>query len=189
MTTTPDPVKGVPRIEGNPAPTLRADHNALADYVFDVANRKAGTAAERNALTGSDVWPGLEFYETDSGATYLRTATNTWKLVSDFTMAIPTGAALPQNGTDTAAPPVGTPLQMKLQYVQVGTNGSGVAASKILFGAPFPNACLGVWPTTISGSSQSPVVESGRVDRLGFFPTWPASPNVTVRFVYLAIGW
>jgi len=35
MTTTPEPTRGVPRIEGDPAPTLRADHNALADWVRD----------------------------------------------------------------------------------------------------------------------------------------------------------
>lgn len=33
MTTTPEPIKGVPRLEGNSTLTLRADHNALADWV------------------------------------------------------------------------------------------------------------------------------------------------------------
>lgn len=34
MTTTPEATKGVPRLVGDPAPTLRADHNALADWVL-----------------------------------------------------------------------------------------------------------------------------------------------------------
>lgn len=55
MTTTPEATKGVPRVEGNPAPTLRADHNALADWVRDNVNLRVLNAAARDALVGKYV--------------------------------------------------------------------------------------------------------------------------------------
>lgn len=66
MTTTPEPSKGVPRIEGDPSPTIRADHNDLADWVKDHAGEwypstdalpDDGNWAGRQAFVGASDWP------------------------------------------------------------------------------------------------------------------------------------
>lgn len=61
MTTTPEATKGVPRIVGDPAPTLRADHNALADYVRDNLD---SAVANPGALPASGNWVGRRRYVT-----------------------------------------------------------------------------------------------------------------------------
>lgn len=48
-----------------------ADLSEIANYAAKVGNRKADASSVRTALTGSDLWDGLEFFETDTGRTYL----------------------------------------------------------------------------------------------------------------------
>lgn len=55
MTTTPEPTKGVPRLEGNPSPTLRADYNDIADWVRDHTGEYV-PATENLPSTGN--WTG-----------------------------------------------------------------------------------------------------------------------------------
>lgn len=66
-----------PQFDGTKASNLAADLNAVSNYAAKVGNRKTGTASARAALTGADVWDGLEFYETDSGDCYVYDATTT----------------------------------------------------------------------------------------------------------------
>ncbi len=72
---TPNGPQNQPRFDINDDPDFAADPTAVSDYAAIVGNRKKGTAAQRQALSGSDVWAGLEFYETDTGFTFLYTGT------------------------------------------------------------------------------------------------------------------
>lgn len=47
-----------------------ADLSAVSNYAALVGNRKTGTRAARDALTGSKVWDGLEYYATDERIVY-----------------------------------------------------------------------------------------------------------------------
>ncbi|AGW41749.1 hypothetical protein O159_23110 [Leifsonia xyli subsp. cynodontis DSM 46306] len=51
-------------------PAQAADLSEVSNYAAGVGNRKTGTSTTRTGLTGADVWDGLEFYETDTGATW-----------------------------------------------------------------------------------------------------------------------
>lgn len=68
MSTTPEPTKGVPRIEGNPAPTLRADHNDLADYVRDHTGESFATP---NDLPSTGNWTGRSAYVVSTDLVYI----------------------------------------------------------------------------------------------------------------------
>lgn len=63
--------KNQPLFDGTKAGNTAADENAISNYAALVGNRKVGTGAQRRALTGGDVWDGLEFYETDSGDSFI----------------------------------------------------------------------------------------------------------------------
>jgi hypothetical protein len=73
MTVTSNGTKGEPQFTstGN-NPTFAQDLSDVSTYAALVGNRKVGTAAARTALTGSAVWDGLEFAETDTGMVLLR---------------------------------------------------------------------------------------------------------------------
>lgn len=72
---TPNGPKGQPRFDINDDPDFAADLTTVSEFAAQVGNRKAGTAAERQALSGTDSWPGMQFYETDTGVTYVYTST------------------------------------------------------------------------------------------------------------------
>ncbi|TAJ46367.1 MAG: hypothetical protein EPO52_17695 [Herbiconiux sp.] len=73
--------KNEPTYTGSGAPADAADLTEIAAYAAKVGNRKAGTAADRAALSGADRWVGLEFEESDTGAVYLYTSGG-WTLKS-----------------------------------------------------------------------------------------------------------
>lgn len=68
MTTTPEATKGVPRVEGDPAPTLRADHNALADWVRDRVGESISTVA---ALPSTGNWEGRAAWVEETQGLYV----------------------------------------------------------------------------------------------------------------------
>lgn len=74
--------KNQPQYLGTGAPATAADQNEIANYAADVGNRKVKTAAERAALSGADVWDGLEVFESDTGRAYLRISGG-WKRTAD----------------------------------------------------------------------------------------------------------
>lgn len=74
--------KNQPQYLGAGGLATAADQNEIANYAADVGNRKVGTAAARAALTGADVWDGLEFGETDTGREYVRISGG-WKRTAD----------------------------------------------------------------------------------------------------------
>lgn len=82
MTTTAESTKGVPRIEADPAPTFRADHNALADWVRDSVGRSVPNAAARKALPKK--WVGQLVADADTSLLWMCTnpaSDGTWVLV------------------------------------------------------------------------------------------------------------
>lgn len=62
--------KGEPQYSGSGVPQDAADLTEVAAYAAKYGNYRADTSAIRNSLSGTDVWPGLTFYETDTGVTY-----------------------------------------------------------------------------------------------------------------------
>lgn len=71
--------KNQPQFDGTKASNLAADENAIANYAALVGNRKVGPGSQRRALTGNDVWDGLEWYETDTGDCFVYNAyTSSW---------------------------------------------------------------------------------------------------------------
>jgi hypothetical protein len=76
---TPNGPRNQPRYDINDEPAF-ADHlTEVSDYAASTGNRKVGTASDRGALTGLDVWDGLYFWETDTKTGYLRVA-GAWKV-------------------------------------------------------------------------------------------------------------
>lgn len=71
MSVTSTGAKNQPQYasSGNP-PTFAADLTAAADYAALVGNRKVLTTAQRTALTGKDLWEGLEVYDIDLDIPY-----------------------------------------------------------------------------------------------------------------------
>lgn len=53
-----------PQFLGSGAPATAADLNLIAAYAGKVGNRKVHTTAERTALTGKDIWEGLEVFDS-----------------------------------------------------------------------------------------------------------------------------
>lgn len=74
--------KNEPQFAGSGVPNDAGDLTLVAKYAADTGNRKAGTSAVRDSLAGNDVWPGLEFFETDTGLSYLYvSATSGWMAI------------------------------------------------------------------------------------------------------------
>lgn len=63
--------KNQPHFAETGTPDIAGDPTLVSDYAANVGNRKVGLSSARTALSGSDVWDGLQFSETDTKATYL----------------------------------------------------------------------------------------------------------------------
>lgn len=70
--------KGEPQFAGSGVPQDAADLSLVATWAAKVGNRISGTSAERAAPTGWVPTPGLEFYETDTGLTFVFVAAVGW---------------------------------------------------------------------------------------------------------------
>jgi hypothetical protein len=81
-----------------------ADLTEVSDFAAANGNRKKGTASQRAALTGADVWVGLEFYETDTALTWLYTSSGWSNNGTIATMANLTPATGWTAGTGVNAP-------------------------------------------------------------------------------------
>lgn len=57
------------------------DSQDLADDLWDVSLRRSGTSSERQSFPPGQIRAGLEWYETDTGATYVYTGTS-WLLLN-----------------------------------------------------------------------------------------------------------
>lgn len=98
--------KNQPQYLGSGAPATAADMNTLANYAALVGNLKEGTAAERAALTGADVWDGLVFVETDNRRMYMKHSGG-WDFIGGRTLpdpsAISGSASVDVTATDWAS--------------------------------------------------------------------------------------
>jgi hypothetical protein len=80
--------KNEPQFADADGPDVAVNPTQAAAYAAKVGNRKSDTATNRGLATGSDVWDGLEWYETDTGSTYLRSGSS-WILQSVSPVVIP----------------------------------------------------------------------------------------------------
>jgi hypothetical protein len=63
--------KNEPQYSGAGVPADAADLTEVAAYAAKVGNRRSDLDSVRTGLTGADLWDGLQFYATDTGATWL----------------------------------------------------------------------------------------------------------------------
>lgn len=102
MTTTAEATKGVPRMVGDPAPTIRADYNALAEWVLANVGRVETNVAARNAITKK--WAGMVVYTAAEKLLWLCTnpaGSGTWLLLTQPLCVL--GKSGNQNLTTSAA--------------------------------------------------------------------------------------
>lgn len=150
---------------------------ASVDYAESVGNRLVGTASQRLA---ADRVPGLEFEETDTGNLYKVNADSTWIRVTNVQYQI--------TGTPNGAVPASAtgPVLFKVHYSTALTDRNGVVP--IAWPSAFPNYCAGAWATTLVGSGQNPVVNSGKLTKASVEFVWPNNPNTNVSFMWFGVG-
>lgn len=141
--------------------------------------------AARDAQTG--MVAGSEGYQVDTKINY-RYDGSQWAPTDKYNVVWPSGPAMPQGGVATNAPPAGTQLIRRIQYVVALSNAAG-AVGKVNFAEPFPNAVMHINIMTIRNAGVTPVIDSGNIDRTGFAPIWPNNGNANIQFTYEAIGW
>lgn len=70
MTASSFGTKNEPKFADADAPDLAVNPTQAAAFAAKVGNRRVGTAAERIAATGKDLWEGLLWGDTTDGAEY-----------------------------------------------------------------------------------------------------------------------
>lgn len=74
MTKSSNGSKNQPLYANGDAPDVAVNANEVSNYAALVGNRKVLTKAQRLALAGSDVWNGIEVWDTDDLVAYGRIA-------------------------------------------------------------------------------------------------------------------
>lgn len=156
MTTTPEPVKGVPLLDGNPSLTLRADFNALGGWVRDNVDASVANAA---ALPSTGNWYGRVLRTADDHQLFFWNGTG-WTQMSNGPWLTPTlasGISVPSG----YAPPRyrRVPGAVELQGTISGTSGSGYELFT-LPGGYRPTGEIWGWATT----GQIQITASGGVN-------------------------
>lgn len=177
MATTPEPIKGVPRIEGNPTPTVRADINALADWVRDNTDPSFANVA---ALPKSGNWVGRRAAVLDLGIDFVWQGTSKgW---------VPSTTVLSLTGTPAGVlTPGQSPVITKVHFVRGQTSRLGVLS--VNWPTAFPTVCAFTNATTVSGSAQNPVVNAERVTRSSVEFIWSGLAEQNVAFMWFGMGW
>lgn len=175
MTTTPESTKGVPRIESNPAPTLRADHNDLADWVRDHTGESVPTTAD---LPSSGTFLGRTIRVVAENVTYVYMGGSIgWR--ADLIGRL-------------AQPRSNTPVANASPVILTGSASGTTNAGGLLqhnFRTPMPNGTsIVLFMRTDGNSSDNPYVQ-GNPSRTGFQSFWPGKGSVNVAVDYLAIGY
>lgn len=186
MTTTPEPTKQVPRIEGNPAPTLRADHNDLADWVRDHTDAAVATFGD---LPTQGNWVGRRIYVTGSDAVYTWKGSSAgWARVGPQSRVMTWGTTGGGSGSYKYAGDV-TPI-LRMGQAAGTTSGTGVLSTT--FDAPFPNGVSIVLLSPHNNSnalaSSLPTLVENSVSKTGFQTIWGGRANTTVYLPYVAYG-
>lgn len=189
-TTVPDSIF-YPQGEDQIAP-LQTVFSTLAASVQTAFTKRQRYSYAWSNVTGRNNQTGMAAgstgYQRDTKTEYVYDGVS-WVESVKYDTVWPQGTALPQLGAATNAPPVGTQLIRRIQYVSVGTDAQGKASSRINFFEPFPNAVMHITMTTIGGKGVQPVINSGDINRLGFMPIWVGTGAGTANFTYEAIGW
>lgn len=68
---TPNGSQNQPQFDLNDDGDFAADLSTVANYAASVGNVKRGTLAQRDALTGLDLWDGLHFRDISARVTYV----------------------------------------------------------------------------------------------------------------------
>jgi len=119
MTTTPEPTKGVPRIEGNPAPTSRADFNALADWVRDNTAPTSPTVA---SLPATGNWVGRTRFVTAEDSPYIyKSSALGWQRATKKTETINFAASSDGSGYISVAHTLGVVPDTELVTLRAST--------------------------------------------------------------------
>jgi hypothetical protein len=186
MTTTPEPDKGVPRIEGNPAPSLRSDHNDLADWVHDNTDASVPTVGDL-PLQGN--WPGRRKYVVALDAVYVWKGTAGWARVGPQSRVMSWGTTGGGAGSYKYAGDV--TLLTRMGQAAGTTSGTGVLSTT--FDVAFPNGITGVvlMPHQNSNAlpSSMPTLVEGAVSKTGFQTVWGGKASTTVFMPYIAYGY
>lgn len=134
MTTTPDPTTGRPRIVGNPAPTLRADFEALSQFTAKYGTRAIGTTADRNAHDAAGYSrKGLRWYDTTLNAELVHNGTG-WRVVEDDTGWV--DMTIAAGWTAGSPAPKGRRLNGVTHLSGFASHGAGTAAYSTVFILP-----------------------------------------------------
>jgi hypothetical protein len=85
----------------NTDPQTRADLQKSVEFAAEIGNRKVGTAADRDALSGNKVWDGLSFWATDERKEWVRDG-GAWRpatmlQITESTAASGGGGPIPAN--------------------------------------------------------------------------------------------
>lgn len=187
-------VRGVPVPLANSAPTIVADLTGMRDAIVRRGNRMAEPSSVRAALTSAERWPGLEFFETDTGRSYRVTADGTGWVETTEPKA---NTTFGKRGT---VPSLVPGLQVRAFSGAVATGASGTVELAYPGGA-FPNAVMAVFgdiadadSTSFTGWKVTP--RNGTVQQLGaarFIVTNAAGARVgsgiSVPIDVIAIGY
>ncbi len=158
-----------------------------------------GTSDQRASLKPGQKSPGMEFRETDTNLRYTLTASGAWMLIA----AGPAAHAGDQGSTTSPPSPVSVPESATaLPYGLTMKSGYVVAATSVAFGneyfpvvtfpEAFPNACLHVSTTPLSGDPITKATGAIALDTLSaseFRAMIPESAHPWVRgFTWVAFG-
>jgi hypothetical protein len=187
VTTTPESTKGVPRVEGNPSPTLRADHNDLADWVRDNVDASIGAVAD---LPTQGNWAGRRIYVAALDAIYVWKGSSAgWARVGPQSRVMSWYTTGGGSGSYKYAGDV-TPL-IRMGQASGVTSSTGVLSTT--FDVAFPNGISTVilTPHQNTGAlpSSMPTLVEGGLSKTGFQTVWGGKANTQVFLPYVAFGY
>lgn len=167
--------KNAPQFSAQGAPDDAADLTTIAAYAARVGNRVADTSAVRQQLSGNDLWPGLQFGETDTGNEYLYVVTGgtgTWVLTNGGVNLFNEGAESTKNavqGTGTTLATVNYTAAVRqrvgIEFTsqgQVGSAGGNVAGNLTILVDGVQMGGSRRW-STLSGAGNTAITFDRRV--------------------------
>jgi hypothetical protein len=165
----------------NTDPQTRADLQKSVEFAAEIGNRKVGTAADRDALSGNKVWDGLSFWATDERKEWVRDG-GAWRpatmlQITESTAASGGGGPIPANAVPIT----------KLHFVEAVTDSQGRVP--FTFPTAFPARAAHIFYSVFSGTGVNPVTNAGQLSRTGATAVFAGVPGTTVKFSYMAYGW
>jgi hypothetical protein len=181
-------------------PADAADLTEVGEYASVVGNRKADLSTVRTSLSGADVWPGLEFYETDTDITYryrstgwYRAGRGTWRgtrsqLIGNASLSS-LGAFSTDSGDSSATDFVSSSASgitliegeydITMTYV-IGAASTGRCFLQMVVNNQIVRCPVGAGEDTFSGSANFWVGSGGATIQLSVFQTTGGNQTGTV---------